>query len=208
MTNQSHSSDTKKCSKCGEAKGLDAFHKRNDAKDGRRGVCKTCDYARLLAGSRKYAEEHSSRKRESFKAWYWRNRESQLALVDKYQSENAEMLQEKRLAAYHDDPETFRKRSSDWAKANRESKNAYEREYVKRVRAVRKARDAASARATHKGIAELSDSYVKATFVAAGIATNRADVPLELIALKREQLVIKRLARELKKAIKPKGEPK
>lgn len=199
---------TKKCSKCGEVKALEEFHKRTEAMDGRRGVCKVCDHQRLLEGSRKYAASHQEERRASFKAWYWRNREAQLERTKRYAEQNADAMKAKRIAEYAASPELYRARSSVWAKANREKKNAYERDYVTRSPKVRAERDAAAMRAYHKGREGLSDSYVKQTLVAMGLASTRADVPPELIALKREQLAIKRMARELKKAAtKPTGEP-
>lgn len=199
--------DTKKCSKCGEVKGRGEFNKRAEAKDGRRGVCKTCDHARLLAAQRKYAEQHKDRKADSFKAWYWRNRDAQIERVKAYANEHSSELKEKRHAAYYAEPEVYRKRASDYAKANRGKRNAYEREYLQRRPELRVARDAASKRANIKAVSGLNDSYVKSVFVAAGLSKSRADVPTELITLKREQLAIRRMARELKKAAtKPTGE--
>jgi hypothetical protein len=198
---------TKKCSKCGEVKGLVEFHKRAEAKDGRRGVCKACDHSRLLAASRKYAENNKEKKAASFKAWYWRNRDAQIARVKAYADENAAELKQKRLATYQAEPEKFRKRASEYAKANRKKVNARHQKYVASRPELRAKQDAASMKACRKGCDNLSDSYVKSVFVAMGIAKCRNEVPPELIALKREQLAIKRMARELKKAAtKPTGE--
>lgn len=131
---------TKKCSKCGEVKGLDEFHRFKHGKDGRKPRCKLCNTADANA----YAAANKKRSTQKKMDWYRRQ------------------------------PETYRK-----------------------------ARETASNR---RRSSLMPDSYI-ATCVARQ-SMSASDVPPELIALKREQLAIKRMARELKKAAtKPTGEP-
>ena len=67
----------KKCTKCGETKPLELFHKQPQCKDGRRPDCKACFYvagkARLKPGqhaeyTRKYRERNPNKDREYYEA--------------------------------------------------------------------------------------------------------------------------------------------
>lgn len=100
--------------------------------------------------------------------------------------------------------ERYRERYAAWYAASptaREKKRDYER--------LRAAKPSTRSRAQITNLAlreRLNDSYIKSVMVANGWFSRHAEVPSELIALKREQLAIKRMARELKKATQ--GEPK
>ena len=194
----------KVCSKCWLIKALQEFHKRADAKDGRRGACKACDHQRLLDASRKYAAANAEKKRESFRQWYERNKVSQRERARQYAEKNATALTNKRYEKYWDSPEKFRQRAREWARANPNKRNAMRRRWEKDsplAAAYIKRKDASSARAYKKGMESLSDSYVKQALVATGLPS-RKDATPELIGMKREQLKIHRAMKQLNQAIK------
>lgn len=185
---------TKVCSKCGAIKALDAFHKRADSKDGRRGTCKECDHPRLYAASKKYAGLHPAKKSESFKAWYARNAEQQRERNKTYYLENFDALRERRLARYWADPEKYRAKSIESAKNHRERVNERRRKWIKTRPDVRAKADAAGLRSSKKARDALADSYVKQVLAVNGLP--RDQIPRSLIEAKRVQLQIKRLLRE------------
>lgn len=151
----------KKCSKCGEVKGLGEFHVRPESNDGRRGTCKEC---------------HRSMRR----AWYADN-------IDRERQVRAAAAIEK----YRADPEKGRAQQRAWRLANRDAMSRRYRDvYAKN-------RDALIERCRLMR-ARLDSSYVMQTLRLK--AADRKEAPPALIALKREQLAIKRMARELKKA--------
>lgn len=186
----------KRCSKCGASKAIDAFQKRRESKDGRRGVCKMCDHSRMYAAGKKYAASHPERKSEAFKAWRARNAEQQRERVKAYSLKNSEALREKRKARYWADPEKYRAKSIESARNNRERVNEWRRKWIKTRPDVRARSDAASRLATQRGIDTLSDAYVKAVLVGSTVGLTRKAIPQSLIEAKRVQLQIKRLIKE------------
>ena len=56
----------KKCSKCGEVKGLDDFHKANSRRDGLRSNCKTC----VSVSKKKYDKENKESKAGYMKGYH------------------------------------------------------------------------------------------------------------------------------------------
>ena len=65
--------DEKRCTKCGEVKPLDEFHRQTATRDGRRPDCKACTAARR-------------------RTWYEQNRDRELARVSAWQAANAERV--------------------------------------------------------------------------------------------------------------------
>lgn len=71
---------TKKCTKCGEEKPLDGFHKKTASSDGRASHCKAC------------------------RARYWSETEDIRARWTKYYIENADRFREQKARARKEDP--------------------------------------------------------------------------------------------------------
>lgn len=173
--------DTKKCSKCGEVKALNLFPKNKGRKDGLDARCKQCNCDAANA----------------------------------YRAANLELVREKdRIRIASTAPEKKRQKWNKWANANRDHVRAYARVEARKLYHDDPEKFRARAREYHaanrdmyaglykRARQELRDSYVATT-----LRMKTADVPPELLALKREQLAIKRMARELKKAAtKPTGE--
>lgn len=78
---------TKKCSKCKEAKAVDEFQKNKSSKDGLRSQCKVCTSER----SRKYHEENREAERERNRKYHEENRGAERERKRKYEKENREM---------------------------------------------------------------------------------------------------------------------
>lgn len=223
-------SDTKKCSKCGEVKGLGEFGKHAARKDGLDTRCKQCN--RDAANAYRRANLDSVREKDRIRAAAL-TADERRAKHKRWRDANRDYVREtgretmRRL--YRLDPEKFRAARREWYAANTEKARSsharwcaentdriaeYGREYraanaekVAAFLAAYRARPdvkAANRERKRKDVSELGDNYVKRVIFPDGIPQ---DIPPELIALKREQLAIKRMARELKKAAtKPTGE--
>ena len=167
---------TKTCTKCGEVKALDAFWKNKNRKDGIDGRCKQC------------------------------NRDA----ANKYRAENIELVREKdraRVAAMTS--QSKREKHKKWRDANREKVRADGKETMRRLyekdplRFRNKAKEWRSANygkaisTTRNGREKLIDGYV-----AYVLRLPLVDCSPELIALKREQLQIYRITKQLNQAIK------
>ena len=224
-------SDTKKCSKCGEVKGLGQFPKHKGRKDGLDGRCKQC----AIAAARAYREANLEvvREKERLRAAAL-TPEERRAKHHRWTEANREYVRQKGRETmqrlYEKNPEKFRAASREWYAENADKALAgqaiwreknkdhcaeYSREYrtanpekvaafVKAYRARPEVKAVARAR-KQREVVELVDGYVKRVIFPDGIPPH---IPPELITLKREQLAIKRMARELKKATKPTGESK
>ena len=94
---------TKRCSKCGQDKLLDDFHRNAKRKDGRHPYCKPCmretnrlSEARrraekpdeVKASYRKWLEQNAEAERERSRAWKEQNREATRQYARQYQREN------------------------------------------------------------------------------------------------------------------------
>lgn len=118
---------SKVCTKCGEDKPLDEYHKCKKSKFGRVAKCKACAKLNYLENREKkikqVAEYRAANKDKVEKVksdWYKKNKEK----VQKYQRgkylSQREMRIEKQKLAYQRDPEAGKKRASQWYKDNRD----------------------------------------------------------------------------------------
>lgn len=103
-----------KCSKCGEIKPIEVFHKRVKCKDGYSHTCLDCD--------NKYNAEWKSENRDQHlatrKAWYNANRDTERERMFAYYRRNRPMLK-----ASH----------QRWLAKNKDSRNAWQRVYFKKL---------------------------------------------------------------------------
>jgi len=76
--------NTKKCSKCGEVKGLSKFHGNSQSKDGKRPECAMC--------RKDYVEASKDRIRSTRKRWYLKNRDIVLAKAKEYRDANRDKI--------------------------------------------------------------------------------------------------------------------
>lgn len=119
-------SDEKTCTKCGETKPLEEFHKKRNMKDGLHSDCKECARER----HRKWRTANPERHRERCREWREANRERSREGVRKWREAN---------------PERCREMSREWREANPDKVYAYTQERIakrsSRVRRIRKLLD-------------------------------------------------------------------
>ena len=191
--------DTKRCSKCGEVKVLGEFYAAKTGRLGRTANCKQCRRASVNAYRIANEDVVKQRKRDAYKA-------------------NPQPYIERARAAYWRDPAAAIQAVHEWRRKNPDKAKALNQKLKKmpsgvaasiRYREKHRERINAAASARGRAYAEaLDDRYVRSVLSSKSNLLHK-DIPPELIALKREQLAINRMARELKKAAtKPTGEPK
>lgn len=95
----------KKCSKCGEIKPLDEFHKSSRNRDGHKGACKVCERLRGRVYHQNNAEKSAKRWEKRADAANARSRERRKAEPEKYKQKDKaryERNKEQRLAKQRD----------------------------------------------------------------------------------------------------------
>ena len=193
--------DTKKCSKCGEVKGLGEFNKRSAVSGKLHSWCKDCCAAYKVANraalsakrlelARKERAENPDKRKSYYKEYYLAHCEEIKERARAYSSQNKEA----RIAQCRE----YRLREQEAIAKRRAEKYAEKSDEINAKR-----REPGSAHKQHmaKRVALLKDAYVVQK-----LKLNKTQATPELIALKREQLTIKRMACELKQATKPTGE--
>ena len=189
---------TKRCSKCGEVKGVDEFHKNRSGKDGLGGHCKFCKKAyreanreKALAYARAYQEANREKIATRRKAYREANREKIAALKKAQYEANRERILARQKAYRGANRERILASANAYYEANREKVLAYCKDY-------RNANPAKVAAYNKARCEALADGFVRTTIKKqAGIES--ADIPAEMIELKRQQI---KLYRELKKGRK------
>lgn len=178
---------TKKCSKCGEVKGLGEFGKSSRSPDGKQRLCKQCDRLKC----EQWRRANPAKAKAARDDWRARHPDVVKQYSADYYKKNPQKGSERRRA----NVEAYRATKTAWRKKNIDSERQRETQWKHQNRDKVKA-------ANKQRIDNISPAY------AAGLMNLPVAIaPLELIALKREQLAIKRMARELKKAAtKPTGE--
>lgn len=95
----------KSCTKCGEVKKLEEFHKDRRAKDGRKSRCKECsredalrwrkeNLERAKEASRRWRKGNPERAREATKRWKINNPERAKEINRRWRKENPERVKE------------------------------------------------------------------------------------------------------------------
>ena len=98
---------SKTCTKCGETKPLDGFHRNKGGVDGRRSDCKECmrEYLRRyrednrdkrLEYARRYHEGNRDKVREYRRRYYEENRDKELECQRRYHEENRDKVRERK----------------------------------------------------------------------------------------------------------------
>lgn len=186
--------DTKKCSKCGEVKGLDGFAKRSCNPDGLDNKCRACKSA-YVKQLKQANPEFAQKERNRTSRYRQENAENIAAQRAKYHAENKQMRNAASRLWKLQNGERNTLMQRIYKSVHRHEAREYSRQWYWQHRTIALAQDAAARR-------DLHEAYVRVT-----LGLRKADTTPSLIALKREQLAIKRMARELKKAAtKPTGE--
>lgn len=91
----------KRCSGCGEVKGVEAFRRDKSKKDGLTPRCKTCkrrhyeeNREAILESVRRYREENREAYLESNRRYYEENREAHLECLRRYHAERRDITRE------------------------------------------------------------------------------------------------------------------
>lgn len=118
----------KTCTKCNEAKALDAFSKDARATDGLYSSCKSCNAAYYAANSgrvrarvRAYQNANPERERLRGAAWRQKNPEKYRASIDRWEKSHPERLAASQAKHHAAHPNARRLRNVKWEKANPES---------------------------------------------------------------------------------------
>lgn len=134
---------TKRCTKCGEVKSLDEFHRDRSKPLDRRSDCRACqrEYHRTWREAnrdrqreyqRAWREANRDRHREANRAWYAANRERRLEYVRAWREANRDRVRERRRAWYEANRERWREYVREHYAANRD--RYYEYEHRRRAR--------------------------------------------------------------------------
>jgi hypothetical protein len=176
----------KTCSKCGECKAHDGFHADARNKDGRSNRCKVCAIknAREHYANNKPPPKPRTKKPAELLA---KNDPDRMA---EYQRRWAEKVGRETLRA--------RARAANKSQARREKNTAYRKSYLQDPT------NAEQEKANNRKRRErLSDGYLRAVLTAHGAGLRAAEIPQQLIDLKRESILLKRLGKQIKEAINP-----
>lgn len=98
---------------------------------------------------------------------------------------------------YVDNAPADKERSASWKATHPDQKRAYDKAYAQKHRD-RRLRSAK--KNSRRYVNNMSDNYLRQLLVE-GTAMRHADIPADVVALKREQLTLRRLARQLMKEI-------
>ena len=111
----------KKCSKCGEVKGLECFYKDKNTCDGIRGQCKVC----VIASAKNNYQENKERKKEYNRKHYQKNKEHLNERSRKYRLENKDYLKDHDRKYYHENKEGRREYARKYYQDNIEAVKEY-----------------------------------------------------------------------------------
>lgn len=205
----------KRCGKCREGKRLTASG---------RWCCDPCNRARVAAyretnietvrakDRARVAAQSPEKKRAKNKAWRERNREHLRAKERERARLSYAKNPEKHRAAsrkfYRENGDKCRESHRRWLAANRQHTLDYSKKYrldnIESVKAAGKRWKSENREATRRRKAsernDLRDSYVKRVLME-NRPTSRLEIPQDLIDLKREQLSLLRLSRQLKQEL-------
>jgi len=107
----------KKCTKCGEVKGLECFSKSKSAPDGLQYKCKGC--------VRKHYQENKEREKERHRKYYQENKEYYKDRKRKYNQENKEYIKEYNRKHRQENKEHYK----EYYQKNKGHRKEYNREY-------------------------------------------------------------------------------
>jgi 5-methylcytosine-specific restriction endonuclease McrA len=113
---------SKQCSTCGETKPLTEYFKKNGAKDGLRGYCKTCS----AAYRRKWMRENPERGQALRARTYTKHRDKRVAHHREYNNQNRERINAESRRRAQENPELIRARGAAYKAANPAKYSEYE----------------------------------------------------------------------------------
>ena len=117
---------SKTCTKCGETKSLDDFHRNKDGAGGRRPDCKEC----VREYTRRYYEENRDKVRERKRCHYEENRDNRR----RYYEENRDKVREYHRGYYEENRDKVRERKHRYREENRDKIRECQRRYYEENR--------------------------------------------------------------------------
>ena len=143
----------KKCTGCGEVKGLECFSKNKNTRDGLQSWCKVC--------KKGYARKWRNENKEYLKDYYQENKEHLKECNRKYHQENKEYRKECNRKYRQENKEYFK----DYYQENKEYKKECNRKWAEenpdKVNAIKARRRARKLRATPKWLTQEQDLEIK-----------------------------------------------
>ena len=109
---------SKTCTKCGETKSLDAFHRDKTRAGGRRPYCKEC----VRESQRRYYEENRDKWLEYARRYHEENRDKVLEYKRRHYEENRDKVRERNRRYYGENRDKVRERKRRHYEENRDKK--------------------------------------------------------------------------------------
>jgi len=116
---------SKTCTKCGETKSLDDFHRDKTRAGGRRSDCKEC----VREYKRRYLEENRDKERERNRRYHEENRDKVRERKHRYYEENRGKVREYKHRYYEENRDKERERKHRYCEENRDKVRECQRRY-------------------------------------------------------------------------------
>ena len=116
---------SKTCTKCGETKPLDDFHRDKTGAGGRKPHCKEC----VREYKRRYYEENRDKERERNRRYHGENRDKVRERKHRYYEENRDKVREYKRRYYEENRDKERERKHRYHEENRDKRLEYARRY-------------------------------------------------------------------------------
>ncbi len=113
----------KRCSKCGEVKGVDCFSRDKNKKDGLQCHCRKC----RVENARRYREKNIEKVAEKNRRYREENREKLAEYALRYREENPEKMAEANRRYYEENREKLAEKNRRFREENREKLAEYAR---------------------------------------------------------------------------------
>lgn len=198
--------DTKTCSgPCGIAKSLDDFYCDKSKKDGRASTCKECVGMRAEEWRKKNRLRHLSAQSDRSKKYRATHVEKVSKMKKNYVQKNKEKIRDYEREYRKRKPDVFvalRAKHRSKRMENLSMWKAANSAYVKRYRLDRYSKERESVlEKCRLEVAHMSARYV-ANLIGGRCSIPARDIPEDLIALKRQQLLNIRFSKQLKQELK------
>lgn len=166
---------TKVCSKCLTEKNFTEFYKNKSAKSGLKNICIDCNYEK----DKKYRFENKEKIADRHKRYMAKNKKKIAEYHKIYKADNKERIAEHNKRYEVKNKEKIAERKKRYAVKNKEKINELNKKYSK------------------NSALELKNYYVRSLITKSNQTLKQAPIPQSLINLKREEIKIKRLIKEM-----------